>query len=127
MFRQAYAAVEKHLFRDPWYVEVNMDSGMLVWPTFNSLQAFWPGLQVLVGHVGRAVRTHRAFFSVWQRFGVTPEGYSLASQGVQQGQGSYPLRPELAESTYYLYRATSDPTYLMARIIEPALFFSPEH
>lgn len=37
--RQAYAAVEKYLFRDPWYVEVNMDSGMLVWPTFNSLQA----------------------------------------------------------------------------------------
>ena len=42
---QAYAAAQKHLRRDPWYVEVNMDSGLLVWPTFNSLQAFWPGLQ----------------------------------------------------------------------------------
>ena len=28
------------------YVEVNMDSAALVWPLFNSLQAFWPGLQV---------------------------------------------------------------------------------
>lgn len=28
------------------FVEVNMDAGMVVWPLFNSLQAFWPGLQV---------------------------------------------------------------------------------
>lgn len=28
------------------YVEVNMNSAALVWPLFNSLQAFWPGLQV---------------------------------------------------------------------------------
>lgn len=28
------------------YVEVNMDSAAIVWPLFNSLQAFWPGLQV---------------------------------------------------------------------------------
>uniref|UniRef100_A0A9I9EEQ8 Uncharacterized protein n=1 Tax=Cucumis melo TaxID=3656 RepID=A0A9I9EEQ8_CUCME len=27
------------------YVEVNMDSKALVWPLFNSLQAFWSGLQ----------------------------------------------------------------------------------
>jgi hypothetical protein len=30
------------------YVEVNMDSAAIVWPLFNSLQAFWPGLQVLI-------------------------------------------------------------------------------
>lgn len=42
---------------------------------------------------------------------------------MQQGQGSYPLRPELAESTYYLYRATSDPTYLMASSYPPPLRF----
>lgn len=28
------------------YVEVNMNSAAMVWPLFNSLQAFWPGLQV---------------------------------------------------------------------------------
>jgi hypothetical protein len=31
---------------------------------------------------------------------------------MQPGQKSYPLRPELAESTYWLYRATRDPLYL---------------
>lgn len=30
------------------YVEVNMNSAALVWPLFNSLQAFWPGLQVII-------------------------------------------------------------------------------
>jgi len=30
------------------YVEVNMDSAAIVWPLFNSLQAFWPGLQVFI-------------------------------------------------------------------------------
>ena len=46
MFQEAYAAVQRHLHQPPWYLEVNMDDGMLVWPLFNSLQAFWPGLQV---------------------------------------------------------------------------------
>ncbi|KAK1592833.1 hypothetical protein Q3G72_031139 [Acer saccharum] len=32
----------------------------------------------------------------------------------QHGQKSYPLRPELIESTYWLYKATRDPRYLAA-------------
>jgi len=35
----------------PRYVEVNMNSGATVWPLFNSLQAFWPGLQVWVTYI----------------------------------------------------------------------------
>ncbi|CAH1427180.1 unnamed protein product [Lactuca virosa] len=99
-------------FHDPWYVEVNMNSAALVWPLFNSLQAFWPGLQVLAGDIDPAIRTHTAFFSVWKRYGFTPEGFNLASFSVQHGQKSYPLRPELIESTYWLYKATRDPRYL---------------
>eukprot|EP00898_Chlorokybus_atmophyticus_P006326 jgi/Chlat1/6695/Chrsp49S00478 len=111
-FRQAYKAVAGHLHRDPWYVEVNMHSGVLVWPLFNSLQAFWPGLQVLAGDVEPAVRTHRAFSSVLRHFGFTPEGFNLATFTVQPGQKGHPLRPELAESAYLLYTATQDPEYL---------------
>ncbi|KAK9179728.1 hypothetical protein WN943_028932 [Citrus x changshan-huyou] len=96
------------------YVEVNMDSAAIVWPLFNSLQAFWPGLQVLAGDIDPAVRTHAAFFSVWKRYGFTPEGFNLATLTIQQGQKSYPLRPELIESTYLLYKATRDPRYLDA-------------
>ncbi|KAE8670407.1 putative alpha-mannosidase I MNS4 [Hibiscus syriacus] len=84
----------------------------IVWPLFNSLQAFWPGLQVLAGDIDPAIRTHTAFFSVWKRYGFTPEGFNLATLSVQHGQKSYPLRPELIESTYWLYKATRDPRYL---------------
>ncbi|KAJ9536984.1 hypothetical protein OSB04_029717 [Centaurea solstitialis] len=112
IFQEAYGAAMHYLFHDPWYVEVNMNSAALVWPLFNSLQAFWPGLQVLAGDIDPAIRTHTAFFSVWKRYGFTPEGFNLASFAVQHGQKSYPLRPELIESTYWLYKATRDPRYL---------------
>ncbi|KAK4857224.1 hypothetical protein QYF36_025829 [Acer negundo] len=114
IFQESYAAAMHYLFNDPWYVEVNMDSAAIVWPVFNSLQAFWPGLQVLAGDIDPAIRTHAAFFSVWKRYGFTPEGFNLATLTVQHGQKSYPLRPELIESTYWLYKATRDPRYLAA-------------
>ncbi|KAF2595959.1 hypothetical protein F2Q68_00010632 [Brassica cretica] len=69
---------------------------------------------VLAGDVDPAIRTHTAFFSVWKRYGFTPEGFNLATLSVQYGQKSYPLRPELIESTYWLYKATRDPRYLDA-------------
>ncbi|KAL3507753.1 hypothetical protein ACH5RR_033135 [Cinchona calisaya] len=114
IFQEAYRAAMHYLYNDPWYVEVNMNSAALVWPLFNSLQAFWPGLQVLAGDIDPAIRTHAAFFSVWKRYGFTPEGFNLATLSVQRGQKSYPLRPELIESTYWLYKATRDPRYLNA-------------
>ncbi|KAJ3696116.1 hypothetical protein LUZ60_001493 [Juncus effusus] len=114
MFQEAYKAAMTYLHHDPWYVEVNMNSAATVWPLFNSLQAFWPGLQVLAGDIDPAIRTHAAFFSVWQKYGFTPEGFNLATLSVQNGQRSYPLRPELIESTYWLYKATRDQRYLEA-------------
>eukprot|EP00250_Pteridium_aquilinum_P019965 c24647_g1_i3 orf=210-1592(+) len=114
IFNEAYKAVMQYLHNDPWYLEVNMNSAVVVWPLFNSLQAFWPGLQVLAGDLEPARHTHKAFFSVWKRYGFTPEGFNLATSSVQPGQRSYPLRPELIESTYWLYKATRDPMYLDA-------------
>ncbi|BBG92416.1 Glycosyl hydrolase family 47 protein [Prunus dulcis] len=96
IFQEAYAAAMHYLYNDP------------------CLQAFWPGLQVLAGDIDPAIRTHTAFFSVWKRYGFTPEGFNLATLSVQHGQRSYPLRPELMESTYWLYKATRDPQYLDA-------------
>ncbi|KAG9451719.1 hypothetical protein H6P81_004623 [Aristolochia fimbriata] len=114
IFQEAYRAAMNYLHNDPWYVEVNMNSAAMVWPLFNSLQAFWPGLQVLAGDINPAIRTHAAFFSVWKKYGFTPEGFNLATFSVQYGQKSYPLRPELIESTYWLFKATRDTRYLDA-------------
>lgn len=29
------------------------------------------------------MRTHKAFFAVWKRYGFTPEGFNLATSSVQ--------------------------------------------
>lgn len=41
---------------------------------------FW---KVLAGDIDPAIRTHTAFFSVWKRYGFTPEGFNLATLTVQ--------------------------------------------
>jgi mannosidase alpha-like ER degradation enhancer 2 len=38
---------------------------------------------VLAGDVDPAIRTHAAFFSVWKKYGFTPEGFNLATSTVQ--------------------------------------------
>jgi hypothetical protein len=47
---------------------------------------------------------------MWKVNGIEPEEYDYkAGKVVDAG---YPLRPEIVESTYYLYRYTKDPKYL---------------
>ena len=53
-----------------------------------------------------------AYYGVWRKYGYTPEGFNLAEGRVNAGQKSYPLRPELIESTLYLWQATADPHYI---------------
>ncbi|XP_019094455.1 PREDICTED: alpha-mannosidase I MNS5-like [Camelina sativa] len=100
------------------YHEANMWSGKPTYWQLTSLQAFWPGLQVLAGDIAAANSTHREFFHVWEKFGVLPERYLLDHQMIHPTMKYYPLRPELAESTFYLYQATKDPWYLDVGEIE---------
>lgn len=39
--------------------------------------------KVLAGDIEPAIRTHAAFFSVWKKYGFTPEGFNLATLNVQ--------------------------------------------
>lgn len=112
MFHAAYVAVQKYFRHGPWYHEADMRTGHATYWQLTSLQAFWPGLQVLVGDIAAANSSHREFFKVWQIFGVLPERYLLDRQMLHPTEKYYPLRPELAESTFYLYQATKDPWYL---------------
>lgn len=86
----------------------------VTWPLFNSLQSFWPGMQSLIGDMEPAVETLRAFHTLWLYLGVHPEGFNLASGKVQPGQEGYPLRPEHAESLFYVHRATGGDEWLRA-------------
>ena len=112
IFNAAYGAAMRHLHRPPWYVDVNMDTGALSWSLFNSLQAFWPGMQSLLGDLDVAERTHAAMARVWAQYGALPELYDVTVGAAVEGHAAYPLRPELIESAYYLERATGDPLYL---------------
>nr|XP_043636110.1 alpha-mannosidase I MNS5 [Erigeron canadensis] len=112
MFQSAYLAVQKYFRYGSWYHEADMRTGRATYWQLTSLQAFWPGVQVLVGDITAANLTHREFFRVWKKFGVLPERYLLDHQIVHPTEKYYPLRPELAESTYYLYQATKDPWYM---------------
>lgn len=89
-----------------------MNSGRPSHYQFNSLQAFWPALQVLSGEVEEAEATLESFFGIWKKFGALPERFLLNSNMAHSTEKYYPLRPELIESTYYLYMATDDHKYL---------------
>jgi hypothetical protein len=55
----------------------------------------------------QAADTMRAFMSLWDFFGFVPERYNLNTHSIPSGDASfsYALRPELAESLFYLDRA----------------------
>ncbi|GAM25915.1 hypothetical protein SAMD00019534_090900 [Acytostelium subglobosum LB1] len=112
IFEKAYRAIIRHVKKEHWYVEVQMSKANIVWPIYNSLQSFWPGLQALAGQFEDAFGTVKAFHTVWRRYGFLPEGYNLLSGGVHPGQRSYPLRPELAESLYTMYQNNKDPYFI---------------
>nr|AWA44947.1 alpha-1,2-Mannosidase [Saccharum officinarum] len=112
MFHSAYLAVQKYFRHGPWYHEADMRTGEATHWQLTSLQAFWPGLQTLLGDVTAANLSHREFYNIWQRFGVLPERYLLDYGMLHPTEKYYPLRPEFAESTFYLYQATKDPWYL---------------
>eukprot|EP00003_Mantamonas_plastica_P003398 TRINITY_DN12703_c0_g1_i1.p1 TRINITY_DN12703_c0_g1~~TRINITY_DN12703_c0_g1_i1.p1 ORF type:complete len:451 (-),score=87.58 TRINITY_DN12703_c0_g1_i1:36-1340(-) len=112
IFHEGYHAINVHMKREPWYIDVHMSRGVMVWPVYNSLQSFWPGLQTLYGDITNASKSLTAFYSVWRKYGFVPEGFNLVNKHIQPGQTSYPLRPEITESAYYMYRATHDPWWL---------------
>ncbi|XP_061905341.1 ER degradation-enhancing alpha-mannosidase-like protein 1 isoform X2 [Entelurus aequoreus] len=121
MFQAAWASIHNHLRRGrescnegegdpPMYVNVNMMSGEIMNTWIDSLQAFFPGLQVLNGDVENAICLHAFYYAIWKRFGALPERYNWQRKAADVL--FYPLRPELAESTYLLYQATKNPFYL---------------
>jgi len=112
IFDLSYEAIMKYLYRKPWYPNVNMQTGKMTTATFESLQGFWPGLQVILGEIEPAAETMHAFQSIWREFGFVPELFDLSRDAVVVHREQYPLRPEMAESLYYLYSATRDPIWL---------------
>jgi len=99
-----------------FYGRVDMNSGRLIAPFFGALEAYFPALLALDGELVRAAELESSCFAIWNLNGLEPEQFNYMTKSVTSPQ--YILRPEIAESAYYLYHYTQDPKYLqMGRTI----------
>jgi len=112
LFKEYYSAINKYNKQGDWYMWVNMDKGFVTLPVQQSLETFWPGLQTLYGDIEPAYRTILNYYEVWNKYGALPEFYNIQKAEPVERREGYPLRPELIESTLYMYRATKDPILL---------------
>lgn len=76
------------------------------------METFWPGLLSLVGEFKTGIRALRNYHRILKQYGGLPELYNILQGRASSQREGYPLRPELIESTMYLYRATKDPYML---------------
>ncbi|XP_034047764.1 ER degradation-enhancing alpha-mannosidase-like protein 3 [Thalassophryne amazonica] len=109
-FNIHYSAIMKYISQPPLLLNVHMHNPTVsVRSWMDSLLAFFPGLQVLRGDLKPAIETHEMLYQVTKQHKFLPEAFTTEFR-VHWGQ--HLLRPEFAESTYYLYKATRDPYYL---------------
>ena len=113
MWEASISAVNKYLADEIrgglWYGHADMQTGERTKTEYGALDAFFPALLAFSGDVERARRLQASSFKMWNLYGIEPE--TLDYKTMRVVAGSYHLRPEIIESTYYLYRYTGDPEY----------------
>jgi mannosidase alpha-like ER degradation enhancer 2 len=113
MWNASILAVNKYLAdqmgRDLWYGHADMRTGKRTETIYGALDAFFPALLALSGDLKRAERLQASSFKMWNLYGIEPE--TLDYKTMRVVNGSYHLRPEIIESTYYLYYYTGDEKY----------------
>jgi hypothetical protein len=93
-----------------WYGHADMNTGKRTATQYGALDAFFPAVLALSGDLGRAERLQDSSFRMWNLHGIEPEVLDYTTMHVDYD--GYALRPEIVESTYYLYHYTHDPKYL---------------
>jgi mannosidase alpha-like ER degradation enhancer 2 len=113
MWEASILAVNKYLADEIrgelWYGHTDMQTGERSKTVYSALDAFFPGLLALSGDLERARRLQASSFKMWNLYGIEPE--TLDYKTMRVVAGSYHLRPEIVESTYYLYHYTGDSEY----------------
>jgi hypothetical protein len=118
MWIDSIAAINKYLADEIgegsnkalWYGHANMETGARGETTYGALDAFFPAVLAMSGDLQRARRLQESSVKMWKHHGVEPEAFDYKTDKVTSA--GYPLRPEIVESTYYLYHYTKDPHYL---------------
>jgi mannosidase alpha-like ER degradation enhancer 2 len=96
--------------RELWYGHADMNTGKRTATTYGALDAFFPSVLALSGDLGRARQLQSSSFRMWAEHGIEPEEFDYKKMEVVSA--GYPLRPEIVESTYYLYHYTRNTHYL---------------
>ena len=113
MWDASIPAVNKYLADEIrgelWYGHADMWTGERTKTQYGALDAFFPALLALSGDLERASRLQTSSFKMWNLYGIEPE--TLDYKTMRVIAGSYHLRPEIVESTYFLYHYTGDPEY----------------
>ena len=118
MWNESIAAINQYLRdekkgrarRELWYGHADMNTGKRTATTYGALDAFFPAVLALSGDLTRARLLQESSFVMWNKHGIEPEEFDYWKNEVVHA--GYPLRPEIVESTYYLYHYTRDPAYL---------------
>jgi mannosidase alpha-like ER degradation enhancer 2 len=120
MWLESIAAINKYLpaeiyrsggHSELWYGHADMNTGKRTTSTYGALDAFFPAVLAMSGDLARARRLQESSFKMWQLNGIEPEEIDYRTMTVTYP--GYPLRPEIVESTYYLYHYTNDRRYLL--------------
>jgi ER degradation enhancer, mannosidase alpha-like 2 len=113
MWNASIPAINKYLADEVrgslWYGHADMQTGARTKTQYGALDAFFPALLALSGDLQRARHLHASSFKMWNLYGIEPETFDYKT--TQAVARSYHLRPEIIESTYYLYHYTGDPEY----------------
>lgn len=116
MWTDSLAAIQQYL-RDEtkgrmkpelWYGHADMNSGKRTTTTYGALDAFFPAMLALSGDLNRAALLQESSYRMWMKLGIEPE--EINYQTMEVVSPGYPLRPEIVESTYYLYRYANTPS-----------------
>ncbi len=118
MWTDSIAAINKYLAdeikteskTELWYGHADMNTGARKDATYGALDAFFPAVLALSGDLPRAKRLQDSSFAMWNHAGIEPEVFDYRAKQIKSP--GYPLRPEIGESTYYLYHYTKDAKYL---------------
>jgi len=108
MFQNMYSGIFNMSRLGDWYVDVDMTTGHIQRSAFESLAAFYPGMQVLLGELMSSSRTTNSFASVREYTALLPERFDFLGWKLYATGATHPLRPELHESTYFLHAAMKD-------------------
>jgi ER degradation enhancer, mannosidase alpha-like 2 len=113
MWKTSIAAVDKYLPDEVdgtlWYGHADMNTGKRTATEYGALDAYFPAVLAFSGDLERARRLQGASYKMWDLYGIEPEVLNYKTMQVEYP--GYELRPEIVESTYYLWHFTGDPVY----------------